>query len=214
MKIINEINLLSNNFFSTAKTFLIKADDKNNLYKKYIDLFLKLFEINYGFAKLSNKEFFDEVISLSNKIYVNGISLGLMDDIQNNNKKELILISEFIDLNEALLQRKQSKGIFIKLIDAYNNLYKVKDSKDLQILEYLDNVFTLINENIKYKNGINLLIELLIKENKRFEKSKDFINFILKHKILYKDLAPNINEIIKEDLASQLRFERELIMNC
>ena len=207
MKIINEINSLSNNFFSTAKTFLIKTDEKNNLYKKYIDLFIRIFEINYGFAKLSNKEFFDEVISLSNKIYINGISLGLMDDIQNNNKKELILISEFINISKVFFKRKESKGIFIKLMDAFNNLYKVKDSKDLQILEYLDNVFTLINENVKYKNGINLLIELLIKENKKLDKSKDFIDFILKHKILYKDLAPIINDILQEDLTSKLRFE-------
>ena len=206
MKIINEINSLSNNFFSTAKTF-IKTDEKNNLYKKYIDLFLRIFEINYGFAKLRNKEFFDEVIYLIIKIYMNGISLGLMDDIQNNNKKELILISEFFDISKAFLQRHKSKGIFFKLMNAYNNLYKVKDSKDLQILENLDNVFTLINDNIPYKNGINLLIELLIKENKKLEKSKDFIDFILKHKILYKDLAPIINDILKEDLAHKLRFE-------
>jgi len=210
LKILNEINSLSNNFFSTVKTFLIKTNEKNNLYTKYIDLYLKIFEINYGFAKLSNKEFFDEVIPLLNSIYINGISLGLMDDIQNNNKKELILISEFIDINEAFLRRKQSKGLFIKLMDAFNELYKVKDSKDLQILEYLDNVFTLINENIKYKNGINLLIELLIKENKKLEKSKDFFGFILKHKMLYKDLAPIINEILKEDLAPNFRFEGDI----
>ena len=80
MELLNEIYTKSKIYFSNAKIFRIIKPENNKsflykykLFKSFIDFYV--FKINYEFDIFSNKEFFDEIISLLNKIYINGYNL-------------------------------------------------------------------------------------------------------------------------------------------
>jgi hypothetical protein len=182
---LNEIYNLSNTYFSSVEEFFLdnnnyyknnekKTLDIKNLIKSFINFFKKLFETNQGFSRLSNKEFFDKIISLSNKIFINWTNLGLFDKIYNlSYKKEIIIISQFIDVIETFtIQHKISKGILFKLLKKFMDCYnKTENSK--KIIESIDNLFREMNEIIQNVKLVNLLIELLIKEKIIFENDNE-----------------------------------------
>ena len=226
MKLINEIYSLSKIFFSNSNIFIIEKynqknimdnnqlrKEKDEIYKSFIQFFLKIIETNHGFAKLNDNEFFKEIISLANKIYLNGINLCLFDEPEEKYKKELILISQLNDVLKTFInQRKIKKGIFFRLLEKFQDCIKKKDLEVKIIIESLDNLLTEMNNNIEKIKLINLYIELFIKERKLIENDAELINFILRDGnsnfyYLYNNLIPIINEIFQDELKSKLNFE-------
>ena len=222
--LLTEISTLSNSYFSISRKFSNNKEDMNylngeainelkELNESFIKFYIKIFETNHNFAKLSNKEFYDNIISLSNKIFINATNLGLFINLdKSNNKKGLILISQFNDVIETFtIQRAISKGILFRLLQKFLDCYNKKELEAAQTLASLDNLFSEINENIQNEKLVSLLIELLIKERKKIENDKELVKFILRDGAsnfyyLYKDLIPIINEIMQEDII--YRFQR------
>ena len=213
-------------FFSKEKIFIIEKynpknimdnnklrQEKDEIYKSFIQFFIKIIETNHGFAKLNDNEFFKEIISLANKIYLNGINLGLFDEPEEKYKKELILISQLYDVLKTFInQRKIKKGIFFRLLEKFQYSFKKKDQEAKEIIESLDNLLVEMNNNIEKIKLINLYIELFIKERKLIENDTGLISFILRNgdsnfDYLYNNLIPIIEEIFQNELKSKLNFE-------
>ena len=220
MKLLNEISDLSDKYFSNVNKFIdqkYNMNKNNNNYldtksimESFIQFFIKLFKTNQGFSRLSNKEFFDNIISLSNKIFVNGTNLGLFDKFdQSSYKNGLIIISQFIDVIETFtIQRKISKGIIFKLLKKFMDCYE-KRQNPAEIIESTDNLFSEMKEIIQNVKLVNLLIELLIKEKRKLENNQVLlIEFILRDgvsdfNVLYKDLIPIMDEFFKNEIAQK-----------
>ena len=230
MKIINDFCSLTKIYFSNSKVFIIsknemdiimnneKLKEEEELYKSFIDIFLNIFNTNYGFSVFStSNEFLEKIIYLSIKTYIDGFNLGLFDNIDNKEcKKELILISQFIDVIEKYIkERKVKKGIIFKLLKHFRDCYNKKDLKSTEITETLSFLFAEIKDKLKEKEKIiNLFIELLIKERKFIDDDQELVKYILNNGefnfyYLYKDLIPFLNEIFKNDIDSKLKLEEK-----
>ena len=231
-ELINEILILSKIFFSNAKIYITdkylnlgdmnqnmiikRKEEKEEMYNSFINFFVKLFNTNKGFAKLNIKEIFDEIIFLSNNIYLKGINSCLFNEFEKEkDKKDLILISQFYDIIETLInERKLDKGIFLRILKKFDECYKNKYSDDEQIIGNFDNLFTEINENIEKEKIKNIFIDLLIREKKVLQSNNVLMNYIFKDDndynfyYLYEDLLPFINEILQEEINTKIKFDK------
>ena len=227
-EMLKEMLFLFKNFFTNANKFIRKKNDLNEMnqkyiderkevYKSYIQFFIKILEINHGFAKFSNNEFFEEIIKRAIKIYINGINLGLLDNLENTEyKKELILFSQFLDILKFYIdKRKIQKGILFKIIDGFYEIYQNKNSEEKAIVGMFGKLLTRIND-VDFKDNKektkNLIIGLFIKEKKMIINEIELNDLMFNDGnanfyYLYNDLIPFINELFKEEIDSKLRFE-------
>ena len=178
--LIKEIKKLEDNFLlEEKKNKNIEFDiiNKENNPQNFIfnSFYKKIFETNFGFAKLDDKEFYDEIIYKAKKLYVHGIRLGLMNKMDNNNEF-LLLITEFYNIIEAYeLSNKNNKyneckKFFFPLLHLIYEYYNNKDEK--KIMYYINEIINLLKNNqekkiIKKKIFYDLLIEILMKEKRK-----------------------------------------------
>ena len=175
-KLMDEINKLENNYFLKSKIIKnIHTEHNNNdnilneLNNNFIDYFMKIFETNYGFAKIDIEELKNKVISISNKIYINAVGLGLT----KKKEKQKILISEYYDIYKAITQQNKQnkneimpKNVFL-LLKYIEELYENRDENVDKIKECIDNLFDLVKEKVKKEKINDLLNKLLIKEKSK-----------------------------------------------
>ena len=227
-ELLKEMLFQFKNFFYNANKFIKRKNDMNimdhkyieekkELYESYIQFFIKILKTNHNFASLRNNEFFEEIIKRVIKIYINGINLGLLENLENsNNKKEIILFSQFYDVIKFYIdKRKIQKGILFKIIDQFLESYNARDQEEQLIVSIFRNLLTRINdvdfkENKEKTN--NLIIDLFIKEKHLVSNELELTDLIFNDGnsnfyYLYSDLAPYINELFKKDLESKLNFE-------
>jgi len=225
--LINKIHELANNFLYFYKIYIkindnINDSDPNNqkekmieveLLKKYINFFSKIFETNFGFGKL-NKEENKTILKLINKIFING------KDLFNNveYKKELILISEFNDIFEAFI--KYNNGFveenLFKLLKNINECYENRNDNNYDnIINCFKNLIVTIEKNVQGEILNNLMINLLVKEKRKYENNnynKKLIDLIilgtkdLKFNYLYNDLIPYIDELFNDDFNNYINI--------
>ena len=142
--LIKEIKKLEDNFLlEEKKNKNIEFDiiNKENNPQNFIfnSFYKKIFETNFGYAKLDDKEFYDEIIYKAKKLYVHGIRLGLMNKMDNNNEF-LLLITEFYNIIEAYELSNQNnkynecKKFFFPLLHLIYEYYNNKDEKKLCII--------------------------------------------------------------------------------
>jgi len=111
-KLISEIDDLKKIYFLES---IIYEDTNNELNKNKIincfcNYFQKIFNINVKFNNIDIKEF-QEKISLTDRIYINGLGLGLMNHL-NKNKEFLLLITEYNDIfTEIFKHQNEIKNI-------------------------------------------------------------------------------------------------------
>ena len=173
---MKEIKGLEKEYFLKSKIFNnintghnSNINELNELNKNFTDFYMKLFETNYGFAKIDKEELKNKVISISNKIYINAVGLGLI----KNRENKKILISEYYDIYKAITQQnKQNKNEiipknFFLLLKYIEELYKNRDENEVKIKECIDNLFDLIKEKVKKEKINDLLNKLLIKEKNK-----------------------------------------------
>ena len=232
--LINKIHKLADNFLFLLKIY-IKVNDNSNdidinnhkdkmneveLEEKYINFFSEIFKTNFGFGKL-NKEEYMTILNLINKIYINGI------DLFNNvkYKKELILISEFIDISESYIRYtngKLTKEILFELLKNINECYENSNENNYDnIINYFKNLILTIEKNVEGEILNNLMIKLFVKEKRKYEdnnynkKLNDLIfgtkdlNFIY----LYNDLIPYIDELFYDDFNNFIKNKDNNLKN-
>ena len=215
-KIIKDLNDNINNsdYFLSEQRRL-----KNESIQRFIDFFMELFKINFGFAKLENDtEFNEKIINFGKLIYLNNVHINLI-----NNEKVLISISEFFDILEAFENNgKNTKKIIFSLlqqIKILNDVQSKYDNSD-QIVNCINNLFSFIKENINGEELTFLLIKLLIKEtNKNIEikYNEELLNLIISSKVinyefLLDDLIPLIDEILGKEFTECLNFKDDNIV--
>jgi len=238
LQILEEKNILINNIRKLADNFLfflkiyIKVNDNSNdidinkineveLEEKYNKFFSEIFKTNFGFGKL-NKEEYMAILNLINKIYINGT------DLFNNvkYKKELILISEFIDISESYIRYtngKLTKEILFELLKNINECYEYRNNNNYDnIINCFKNLILTIEKNVEGEILNNLMIKLFIKEKRKYEDSnynKKLNDLIflgtkdLNFNYLYNDLIPYIDELFYDDFNNFIKNKDNNLKN-
>ncbi len=232
--LIRQIKKLAHDFILTGKKNK-NNNQKDYIYDKFIAFYKKLFETNYGLGKLNNKEFVIEIRDLSKKLFLNSISLGLMNNIENyKDKKILLIISEFVDIIETFEIPKdyKCKDFFLPLLKILKELYDSPNDNDELIKSYIDNFISFLKKYIKNNQFYDLLIEILIKEKRKYNNvsiNNKLINFAFgKKSNLGEDLMPipfideifsnEFNFIINDNNKKvnndiQIEFENDIPLN-
>ena len=215
IRLIEEINKLGIEYIkSSRKIKEIDPDFNQNLRDMFEKYFRKLFDTNFGFAKLDLKnEFNEKIIKFSKKIYMNNVDIDLLS---NDN---LILISEFFDILEAYEQNGNDSKKILLLLQKMNDIKGNYENN--AIINWLNNLFSFIKENIGQnnldvqKNMKNLLIKILIKEVRKKEDHQQFYGELLdlifspniaNYQFLFGDLAPFIDKMLGKDFTQRLNF--------
>ena len=213
-QLINQIEELGKKYFYLEKIYKENNDINNitdikliNLYNTYVNFFYEIFKTNYKFAKLNNKDFYHKIILLSKKIYINCIRYGIMNKIEYDKKKSLILISEFYDIIEVFecnLNENNDikyKDFILPLLKNFKDCYDSQNSDENNAFVNIEQLFNLLNKNLKIIKKeilLNLLIKLLIKEKIKYNNNiinEKLINLILGKEgknfiFLNKDIIP------------------------
>ena len=211
-ELIEKMHKLEQEYIKTSKYAWNKNKEKIKeiLKKHFYNFFKNLFEKNFGFATLKN-EFNDKIINYSKNIFMNNVEFDLLKE-----EKIYILISEFFDVLEQLEKNgRASEKIIFSLLQIMNEFQSNFEQDKLGNI--LTDLFSLIKENIKEEEYINLLIKLLIKEaikgNKNQKIYTDLLklifpkNNITKYEFLFDDLSPFIDIILGKDFTECLNLD-------
>ena len=209
-QLIKKIENMRDEYFLLEKQFIdINNINENNqsrhiFYTQFINFFKEIFNINYGFGKLDENEFKNKILLSSKKIYINGVGVGLMNSNMEF-EKSLILISEFYDIMEVFKNNlsendNEYKDFFIPLLEILKDCLNSQDLDEKKAYINIEKLFFLLNNNLKHiKNEIlyNLIIQLLIKEKKKYRNimNEKLIKLIFKKEgqkfiFLKKDIMP------------------------
>ena len=190
---------------------------QNNIIDCFCNYFKKIFEINLKFIKIDINELNHEVIPLTERIFINGLGLGLMN--LKKNKEFLLLITEYNDIFiEIFKHQKESINInvLLLLLKYINDLNEYKDNKPEELQFLIGNLLSIVKDNIKNDKRNYLLNKLLIKEKRKrnvsiylirsfnkliFKKEKNDFYFIYNNKLP----IPYIDEIFYDEL--NLKFD-------
>ena len=222
-KILIDINLRKNEYnyiYRILKTF--DAIEENiSFNEKYLDYFMELFKNINKYEPLSNKQFYEEIILLSMKIFLSGMGINYFKT-ENNNKNDIYLIYEFFDILE--LYKKYNVLSKQKLFKIIEKLLEYKENQDGEIVDIIgsiENIFNEIGENIQKKSSSNLLIKLLCFEKNKInlnEFNHKLIEFTFRNdnNFLFNDIMPFLDEIFNEDITIKLSIGddmREIALN-
>ena len=205
--LIENIHKIGQNYINLSKIICETDNDKKNLRESFQKYFNKIFETNLGFAKLKD-EFETEIMNYSKIIYMNNVDFDLL-----SNENTLILVSEFFDILDVLKENgKNGRKILLLLLKKINDIKANYDYE--QISNYINNLFSFIKENIGEENSINLLIRILIKEVKRNNDLKAYVDLlklifstnIINYEFLFSDLSPFIDSILGNEFVDCLKF--------
>ena len=210
MKLIDKMYRLKQDYIKISKYIRKRSNEriKGDLKEKFQNYFKNLFEINFGFAKLEN-EFKDKIINYSKEIFMNNIDIELLSE-----EKIFILISEFFDILEQFERNgKNSPKILLTLLQYMNEFQSNYEYN--KIGNILNDLFSLIIDNINKEDSIYLLIKILIKEAKRGNKTKiyeELLKLILlkknitNYQFLYEYLSPFIDMILGKEFTECLNL--------
>ena len=184
---------------------------KNNIINYFCNFFKKIFEINLKFSKIDITELNREIISLMNKIFINGLGLGLMNNLKKN--KDLLLITEYNDIFTEIFKHQNKsikRKVLLHLLKCINDLNNYKEDKPEELIEIICNLFNILKENINNEKINYLLNKLLIKEKRKNDFSiyiQKFNELVFKKKkendfFIYNNLLPMayIDEILYDEL--------------
>ena len=212
-EILKELKNISYNYYSIYRIYIPNnsMEDSYKYIEQLKNFFWEIFNNIHKYDILTEKEFYEEVIYLMNKIFLTGAGLNIF----TKNNKEVYFIYEFFEILDIykkfhLINKIQINKIIEKFIDYKNN----ENKENINIIDSIDNLFMTIEENIPKKAVINLFIKLLLVEKNKIDQ-EDFnikmITLIMRdeYKYLLGDSLPLIDEIFKEDITSKIILNEE-----
>ena len=222
LKIKKKISSKYDSIYYLSKIIENNSNDREleNFYKLFTSFYNELFINNNEFKKLSSKDFYNEIILISDKIYLIGKNIGILDNIvKDEYKEELVLISEFKFFIEIMKRyEKISKKNFLSIFTIFHNLYNDKNN-GVNIVEIM-NMIEILKKNIPEQSQDNLknsIIEIYEKEIKKSRVLKDIISFIIDQKnyFLYYDLIPIIDLVFNNELNEKFKFDNNSLgLDC
>ena len=211
--ILEDINLKLNDYYYIYR--IIKSfddmEDNASFNEKYYDFFWQIFTNIKKYDTLTNKQFYENVINVSMKIFLSGIGIDYFKN-ENNNKNEMYLIYEFFEILELykkynLLNKQKLFKIIEKLVEYKKN----EDDEVINIIRNLENLFTEIGENIQKKSTSNLFIRILCLEKNKInieEFNRKLIDFSFRNdnNFLFNDIIPLLDEIFKDEIKNKMNI--------
>ena len=209
--ILEDMNSKLNDYYYIYR--IIKSfddmEDNGSFNEKYYDFFWNIFTNINKYDTLTNKQFYEEVINKSMKIFLSGIGIDYFKN-ENNNKHNMYLIYEFFEILELykkynLLNKQKLFKIIEKLVEYKKN----EEDEIINVIRNLENLFAEIGENIQKKSTSNLFIRILCLEKNKIkidEFNRKLIDFSFRNdnNFLFNDIIPLLDEIFKEEIKNKI----------
>ena len=218
LKIIEDISSQYNSIYYMSKKIENNKNDQDleNFYRIFTQFYSTIFKINTGFAKLSVKEIYNDVIQISDKIFLIGKNIGIFDNIvKDAYKEELILISVFNFLIHILKTYVTIyfKKKFLSIIRMFHNLND--DKNDNVNIPEINNILEFLKKHIPQdsQNSLkNSMIEIYEKEIRKNMELREIIKLILnkKNNFLYNDLIPILDLAFNNEINEKFEFDKAL----
>ena len=212
-KLLKDLNLSIKDYYYIYRIYK-SSDDYEDNYKfnnSYYNFFLDIFNNIAKYDSLSNKQFYEEVIIVSMKIFLSGVGINYFKN-ENNQENDIYLIYEFFEILEMykkynLLSKKNLFKIIEKIIEYQKN----EDGEAINIIGSIENLFTEIGENMQKKSISPLFIKLLCMEKNKVninEFNHKLIEFTFRNdnNYLFNDIIPLLDEFFKEDIKSKVNI--------
>ena len=216
-KILKDINSRKNEYYYIYRIFksfdVIEGNISFN--EKYTSFFNELFENIKIYEPLSNKQFYEEVIILSMKVFLSGMGIDYFKN-ENDNKNEMYIVNEFFDILELYKKyNKLSKQKLFNIIEKLVEYKKNKDEEIINIIASIENLFNEISDNIQKKSISNLFIRILCQEKIKInlnEFNHKLVEFSFRNDniFLINDITPLLDEIFNEDINSKLILDNDM----
>ena len=164
-KIKNNLKIISDEIFYNS--CILENNEQNKFNNLFFDFYFKLFNIGINFAQLSLQEITNDIIYLSKKNFYIGKNFGIIDNIQIYDKKDTLLLQEFIFIIHSIEvfgknEKKNYVKIFMEFKKIFNNMKQnVFDDKQLNnIIEVLKDIIPKYNTNYIY---IEIFLKKILK---------------------------------------------------
>ena len=224
-EILKDIQQLSYDYYYIYRinnSFDLFDETSILLIQKYKNFFFEIFKniSKYDIDILTEKEFYEEIISTMTKLFLSGMGINISKK-ENNNNKEIYLINEFFEVLEIYKKYHIiNKSQINKVIERFMELKKYEEGEEKNIINSIDNLFIFISseENLQKKAITNLLIKLIVQEKIKNENegfNLKIIDFIMRddYNYLLNDSLPILDEIFKEEIISKMEINNQSILN-
>ena len=211
--VLKDMNLKLNEYYyiyRVLKSF-DDIDENVNFNEKYYNFFSEIFNNINKFDILTNKQFYEQVIIISLKIFLSGVSINYFNN-ENNKKNEMYLIYEFYEILDVYKRYNLlNKQKLFKIIEKLMEYKKNEDDEIINIIRSIENLFLEIGGNIQKKAISNLFVKILCLEKNKIninEFNHKLINFSFRNdnNFLFNDIIPLIDEYFKEEIYNKINI--------
>jgi hypothetical protein len=219
-ELLKDIKKLSYDYyyiFNIKRSYEYFDESIEHYNQKFNEFFKYVFENISKYNKLSEKEFYEEILCLMTKIFLSAIGINYFN--KDNITKQTFLIYEFNEILDVykryhLINKLQINKIIEKFL-----IYKENEEGELNnIINSIDQLFTFLSDidDIQKKAKSNLFIKLIVQETIKINNSEfniKIIDFIMRddYKYILNDSLPFLDEIFKKELSYRIQIDEDNI---